>query len=447
MSTLPTSMPKGSIASTPSVKDSIKYTTRTIEAKTAKKTRLISKARGRYFNGFLHQITNTVLTTTASVLTFPTTTAAKIPVTPTNPVVANLSAWSVSKSTEVTSYFRSQDETLFERLAQDILPSDTPEPTDGISPGPRWAFFLMVLLSAIGSVIIFALVSWRIDGLLNGRWRHSRFRMLFDEYTEEDESGSELSMTVSASTRSGDNDDDFTTDDILLATAIEGGDFPPSLRNVRHARRTRLLSRKLSEQMVGDDTGEDVEIDKDGDGKDNNSNSNNTNERQGKFCVDHELDGNCPICLEPLKDSPLTKADCGHVMHLSCLSKWLVRDRGLTCPICRMRMRVPNVESDNPGAEASTSTAAGTTNSAEHGEAEIEEDVEGPSLISSNRNNGYSTGTEMNGTESYGWDEEDEAQQDAQQSNDGICANSGTDNRIQQNVLRVDINPNNALGD
>lgn len=440
MSTQSTSMPTPIVASTFPVKGDINGTATTTAKRTATTT---TRPRRRKFSYFTRQLNNAALTVTTTALTLATATATIIPTAHTAPVPDKISQLPIPEPTGASNLVDNDELTLF----------PTPEPGQ---EQQRLLFFLMLLIGAIGAVIIFAFVSWYIDSLLGGTWRQSRFRMFFDNYTDDDGTGSEISLSMTASTRSGDNDDDFTTDDIMLATTLARGEFPPSLRNLRHARRSRLILRKLAGQMVDDGTVDGVE-DNDkshiqqennfqnyDNSNNNNGNSDDNNESEEKRFFDDELDGNCPICLEPLKDAPLTRADCGHVMHLSCISKWLIRDRGLTCPICRMRMRVPTATSDDPAAQNSTSTAAGTSNSVENGGEEREEHAERPSLVSSNGNGAYSNGTEGNGAESYAWDDDDEVQW----RDDASSTNTGTDHRIQQNVvLRIDINPSVSAGD
>jgi hypothetical protein len=42
----------------------------------------------------------------------------------------------------------------------------------------------------------------------------------------------------------------------------------------------------------------------------------------------------CPICLEPLRDSPIIITDCQHKFHNQCLQEWILTRRP-TCPLCR----------------------------------------------------------------------------------------------------------------
>ena len=53
-------------------------------------------------------------------------------------------------------------------------------------------------------------------------------------------------------------------------------------------------------------------------------------------CIPQRLQGNCPICHEPMFQStePLRGLKCGHVMHLSCFSKYM-RGHAYTCPLCK----------------------------------------------------------------------------------------------------------------
>ena len=53
-------------------------------------------------------------------------------------------------------------------------------------------------------------------------------------------------------------------------------------------------------------------------------------------CIPQSLQGNCPICSETMFEStePLRGLKCGHVMHLSCFSRYM-RGHSYTCPLCK----------------------------------------------------------------------------------------------------------------
>lgn len=53
-------------------------------------------------------------------------------------------------------------------------------------------------------------------------------------------------------------------------------------------------------------------------------------------CIPQRLQGNCPICSESMFQStePLRGLTCGHVMHLSCYSRYM-RGHTYTCPLCK----------------------------------------------------------------------------------------------------------------
>ena len=43
----------------------------------------------------------------------------------------------------------------------------------------------------------------------------------------------------------------------------------------------------------------------------------------------------CGICLEPIGDSLASAGECLHLFHATCITSWLHRNAGKTCPICR----------------------------------------------------------------------------------------------------------------
>lgn len=51
---------------------------------------------------------------------------------------------------------------------------------------------------------------------------------------------------------------------------------------------------------------------------------------------DGRLDS-CGICLEPVGDGLATSGECSHVFHTKCITSWLRRDVGQTCPTCRRK--------------------------------------------------------------------------------------------------------------
>lgn len=101
----------------------------------------------------------------------------------------------------------------------------------------------------------------------------------------------------------------FTEEDIDLARARRGEymndlSMPPTSA-LRKAKRARLLIGKLSNhEYDGDD-----------------------------------LNATCPICLDELILHAVTNGKCGHVMHMTCLKNWLAKDKELSCPVCRSRIR------------------------------------------------------------------------------------------------------------
>ncbi|WOL05533.1 RING-H2 finger protein ATL56-like [Canna indica] len=58
----------------------------------------------------------------------------------------------------------------------------------------------------------------------------------------------------------------------------------------------------------------------------------------------------CSVCLERVKEGERCRAlpPCGHVFHVDCVDRWLVRSSG--CPICRARVGVatPELVIDRP---------------------------------------------------------------------------------------------------
>ncbi len=49
--------------------------------------------------------------------------------------------------------------------------------------------------------------------------------------------------------------------------------------------------------------------------------------------------GDCPICLESLKDEDVYISKCNHVFHNKCIDQWFNKDN--RCPICRTKLRLP----------------------------------------------------------------------------------------------------------
>lgn len=46
----------------------------------------------------------------------------------------------------------------------------------------------------------------------------------------------------------------------------------------------------------------------------------------------------CPICLDSLENESVSKGECSHIAHTSCLLSWLAKAKDLTsmtCPVCR----------------------------------------------------------------------------------------------------------------
>lgn len=50
-------------------------------------------------------------------------------------------------------------------------------------------------------------------------------------------------------------------------------------------------------------------------------------------------DENCAICLGPLHEERVSTGQCLHILHTTCLKQWLVRDRLVACPVCRVPYR------------------------------------------------------------------------------------------------------------
>lgn len=43
----------------------------------------------------------------------------------------------------------------------------------------------------------------------------------------------------------------------------------------------------------------------------------------------------CPICLGPLSEDDIKTGNCLHSIHKECLQSWMVKDKKLSCPVCR----------------------------------------------------------------------------------------------------------------
>ena len=56
----------------------------------------------------------------------------------------------------------------------------------------------------------------------------------------------------------------------------------------------------------------------------------------------------CPICMEKVEDSKLCVPKCLHCYHEGCISKWLEDEVHVTCPSCRIdiRLELENYEED-----------------------------------------------------------------------------------------------------
>lgn len=57
-------------------------------------------------------------------------------------------------------------------------------------------------------------------------------------------------------------------------------------------------------------------------------------------CIAQTLEGNCPVCAESMFEStnPLRRVRCGHVLHLSCYNKLVLRGQDMCCPLCKKSM-------------------------------------------------------------------------------------------------------------
>lgn len=56
-----------------------------------------------------------------------------------------------------------------------------------------------------------------------------------------------------------------------------------------------------------------------------------------------EHNSECNICMEEyVQGDRLTKLDCKHVFHTTCIENWLCKER-VTCPVCRKDMRETDV--------------------------------------------------------------------------------------------------------
>jgi len=43
----------------------------------------------------------------------------------------------------------------------------------------------------------------------------------------------------------------------------------------------------------------------------------------------------CSVCLETFSQKMVSKLDCGHTYHTSCITKWFSEDEQARCPLCR----------------------------------------------------------------------------------------------------------------
>lgn len=53
------------------------------------------------------------------------------------------------------------------------------------------------------------------------------------------------------------------------------------------------------------------------------------------FVDTKNIDDNCVICLESLKNKKISKMRCGHIFHDTCIKEWLDSSSYQNCPICR----------------------------------------------------------------------------------------------------------------
>lgn len=93
----------------------------------------------------------------------------------------------------------------------------------------------------------------------------------------------------------------------------------------------------------------------------------------------HLLEASCPVCLEPLTKFPVSAGRCMHPLHAACLAEWLVRDRHLSCPVCRQAFEVvvkPNMAVRGVNGAEEEGEEGGEGEEGEEGE-EREEGVEG----------------------------------------------------------------------
>ena len=56
-----------------------------------------------------------------------------------------------------------------------------------------------------------------------------------------------------------------------------------------------------------------------------------------RFCKIHAPCGECSICLDTMSSRNKLKLSCDHVIHTSCIQKW-VRKGSSSCPLCRKEL-------------------------------------------------------------------------------------------------------------
>lgn len=48
----------------------------------------------------------------------------------------------------------------------------------------------------------------------------------------------------------------------------------------------------------------------------------------------------CSICTESVLNKKIRKLSCNHIYHKKCLDRWLIRYKGINCPVCRKHVLI-----------------------------------------------------------------------------------------------------------
>ena len=59
--------------------------------------------------------------------------------------------------------------------------------------------------------------------------------------------------------------------------------------------------------------------------------------------VEHLEDEKCCICWDGLKTGSSCKITCGHILHIECIWKWMLRNTDRKCPMCKQTFLQPEI--------------------------------------------------------------------------------------------------------